>query len=465
MSRRPGLVSSTTRVLLAEGLVIPSGVATAAYLGRALGPEFYGLFSVASAMSITLEWILVSLFSRTTLTLVGATADWRPVASTVLVVHLVTSLGVAAVFWMAADVLARALGDPRLAQWFALLALEVPIGTMAAAYRNIMTARGNYRGRALSTGVRWVLRPIAIVVFVSAGWSVTGAVLGSVVAAIAGCAVAAAMARVPILTTARAPVASLWRLAVPLFVLAVSLRVIDKLGLFAIQALGSSVLDAGSYAAAQNFAIAPGLFALSFSPLLLAELTRRRAEQKSDRPPALVGHSLRLCLALLPFVAIGGGSAREIVALVYGSGFEAAATMSWPLLAAAFAMLLTTVATAVLIASDRAAAAATCVWPIVPATAIALVLVVPRAGGIGAAVVTALAVAASAIASLTAVGLTVGVWPPIATTCRSVAVAVVVGAAAAWWPTPGLWVVGKLVLLAAATPLLLASLGEFAAER
>ena len=32
--------------------------------------------------------------------------------------------------------------------------------------------------------------------------------------------------------------ARLWRLALPMFVLAISLRVIDKLGLFAVQALG-----------------------------------------------------------------------------------------------------------------------------------------------------------------------------------------------------------------------------------
>ena len=412
MSQRPGLASSTTRVLLAEGLIVPSGLATAAYLGRALGPELYGLFSVATAVSVTLEWAIVSLFGRTTVKLLGETENWRPVASTILTVHLVVGLAIAAAFWAGADWVAHLLGDARLAPWLALLALEVPIATTAAACRNIMTGRGNFRGRALATAVRWVLRPVAIAVFVEAGWSVTGAVVGSLTAAIGGLIVAMTMARVPVFTTTRAPIANLWRLAVPMFILSISLRLIDKLGLFAVQTLGSSPLEAGWYAAAQNFAIPPGLVALSFSPLLLAELTRVRTQGTPEAARALVAQALRAVVALLPCVAIGAGSAHEIVRVVYGTGFDAAAHLSWPLLLAAFAMLLVSVTTAVLIAADRASTAAVCVWPLVPVAALALALVVPHAGGYGAAVVTAVAVSVSAGACLTMVGLTEGVVAP-----------------------------------------------------
>ena len=462
MSQRPGLASSTTRVLLAESLIVPSGLVTAAYLGRSLGPELYGLFSVATAVSVTLEWVISSVFGRSTVKLLSEATDWRPVASTILMVHLVMGLTLAAAFWIGADWLANLLGDARLAPWLALLALEVPVATTAAACRNIMTGRGQLKGRALSTGVRWVLRPIAIVAFVEAGWSVTGAVLGSLSAATCGWLVAMAMARVPLVTTTRVPLARLWRLALPMFVLAISLRVIDKLGLFAVQAVGPSPLDAGWYAAALNFAIAPGLFAVSFSPLLLAEVTWVRARGTLAAAHLLVGQALRTVVALLPAVLILAGSAPEIVRLIYGAGFDGAAPLSWPLLLAAYAMLLTSVATSVLIASDRAALAALCVWPLVPATAVAMAVVVPRAGAYGAAVVTAVAVWISAGVSLTLVGTTLRAWPPVATGVRSVGIALTLGAVAAWWPAPGLWVVGKVALLCAVTPLLFAATGEFA---
>ena len=442
--------------------MVPSGLATAAYLGRTLGPEFYGLFAVATAVSVTLEWAIISLFARATVKLLAEAEDWRPVASTILIVHLVVGLLIAATFWAGAGWIAHLLGDVRLAPWLALLALEVPIATTAAACRNILTGRGEFRGRAIATGVRWVVRPVAIVVFVEAGWSVTGAVIGSLTAATAGLIVATTMARVPVFKASRAPLVDLWRLAVPMFVLALSLRLIEKLGLFAVQALGSSPAEAGWYAAAQNMAIAPGLVALSFSPLLLAELTRARAEGQPDATRALVAQALRVVVALLPCVAIGAGSADEIVRLVYGAGFDAAAHLSRPLLLAAFAMLLISVTTAVLIAADRASAAALCVWPMLPAAALAMALVVPHAGAYGAAVITAAALSFSAGGCLVMLGRTVGVWPPVDTVTRSAVIALVVGTVAAWWTTPGLEVVVKLAVLTALTPLAFAAAGEFA---
>ena len=442
--------------------MVPSGLVTAAYLGRTLGPEFYGLFAVATAVSVTLEWAIISLFARATVKLLAEAEDWRPVASTILIVHLAAGLLIAAAFWAGAGRIAHLLGDVRLAPWLALLALEVPIATTAAACRNILTGRGEFRGRAIATGVRWVVRPVAIVVFVEAGWSVTGAVIGSLTAATAGLIVAMTMARVPVFKTSRAPLVDLWRLAVPMFVLALSLRLIEKLGLFAVQALGSSPAEAGWYAAAQNMAIAPGLVALSFSPLLLAELTRARAEGQPDATRALVAQALRVVVALLPCVAIGAGSAHEIVRLVYGAGFDAAAHLSRPLLLAAFAMLLISVTTAVLIAADRASAAALCVWPMLPAAALAMALVVPHAGAYGAAVITAAALSFSAGGCLVMLGRTVGVWPPVDTVTRSAVIALVVGTAAAWWNTPGLEVVVKLAVLTALTPLAFAVAGEFA---
>ena len=151
----------------------------------------------------------------------------------------------------------------------------------------------------------------------------------------------------------------------------------------------------------------------------LAASAGRADEGSRAGPPeaarALVAQALRVVVALLPCVAIGAGSAHEIVRLVYGAGFDAAAHLSRPLLLAAFAMLLISVTTAVLIAADRASAAALCVWPMLPAAALAMALVVPHAGAYGAAVITAAAVSFSAGVCLVMLGRTVGVWPPVGT--------------------------------------------------
>ena len=458
-----GLAASTLRLLLAEGLIIPSGIVTAAYLGRTLGPGLYGLFSVATAVTVTLEWMLGSLLGRTTVKMVGEADDWRRVAATILVVHFAVGCVVTLGCWAAADALAAAFGDPRLSRWIALLAAEIPIAATATACRNVMTGRGNYRGRALSTGIRWLVRPIMIVVLIESGLGVTGAVLGSLAAAATGWAIASRMAGVSMFRHGYARLTGIWQLAVPVFLLSFSLRVIDKLGLLAIQAAGRPPAETGFYAAAQNFAIAPGLMALSFSPLLLAELTRLRLRGDARGERQLIAISLRLVSWMLPLIVIGAVSSREVVALVYGPGFEEAARLAWPLLAAAFGMLLVSVATSVLIALDRARLAAVCVVPAVVPTIVALAMSVPEHGAWAAANVTAAVVAAAAAASVVAVRQVAGLWPSSGGALRAVLVAALLGAAAAVWTAPGGWIAVKLALLAASAPVLLALLGEFAA--
>ncbi len=462
--RVSALAASTMRVLLAESLIVPSGLVTAAYLGHTLGPELYGLFSVAMSVGVTLEWVLATLVGRTTVKLVSQADDWRPIASTILFLHVAVGSAFAAICLLSAGQLSQWLGDARLGPWIALVSLEVPLGVTAAACRNIMTGRGNYRGRALATGVRWLLRPIAIIALVELGLGVTGATVGSVAAAAAGWLVAVRMAGVPMFGRRLTALPGVWQVAVPVFVLSLSLRVFDRLGLIAVQALSGSPLESGFFAAMQNLAIAPGLIAMSFSPLLLAELTRLHTRGDVAAVASLVSASVRLVVTVLPLVAIGAAASHEIVPLIYGAGFAPAAPLAWPLLAAASMMLLVSVTTSVLIACDRATLAAHTVWPWVIPTLVALYVFVPDGGAFAAALVTACAVAASALASLWAVARGTGFEAPWATLARSAVIAVALGAVAAWWSTPGPWVVAKLALLGGLTPLLLAAAGEFASR-
>jgi O-antigen/teichoic acid export membrane protein len=459
-----GLARGTVQVMGAESLALPAGLIMAAYLGRALGPADYGLFMVAASIITTLQWTIGQVFARATVRLVGEADDWRAAGSAVLRAQAALGLIVAAGVWASAGFLAHQLAEPRLATLLRWFALEIPIAAANVACRNVLTGRREYGARALAGAARSVGRPLFVIAFVAAGWSVIGAVAGSVAAALAIHAVAQGLARVPLGRPASFPTRRLWQLAVPMFILALSLRLIDRIGLLAVKFFGGTTADAGWFAAAQNFTVPPALFAMSFSPLLLASLTPAWLRQDHDEVARTGRLALRVVMLLAPGAALAAGAAAEIIRFIYGPAFEPAAVLAPPLLVAAVALMLVSVASALLMAADRTRLASACLWPVLPGTVVAHMLVVPAHGALGAAMVTAAATAVAALASLALVGFALGIRAPGTTLLRSLVVAAGAFVLAASWPTAGVWLLAKALVGCTLVGVALAALGEFDAD-
>src|SRR5438552_15465793 len=75
---RRQMVDGSLRILIAEGLILPTGLITAAFLTRHLGPSKYGLFTLASVVVLWIEFFVTSAFSRAAIKLIGDAEDWRP---------------------------------------------------------------------------------------------------------------------------------------------------------------------------------------------------------------------------------------------------------------------------------------------------------------------------------------------------------------------------------------------------
>ncbi len=121
------------------------------------------------------------------------------------------------------------------------------------------------------------------------------------------------------------PIRKLFDYALPLFLYAAGMRLFDKVDLLALTILGGSVETAGIYGAAQNLALVPGIFALSFSPLLLATLSRLTSAGQEQAARKVASDALRVILLMLPFAAIAGGASREISVMCFGPAFEKSA--------------------------------------------------------------------------------------------------------------------------------------------
>jgi O-antigen/teichoic acid export membrane protein len=453
-------LAGTVRVFLAESLLIPTGLLTAAYLARRLGPGAYGLFTVAAAVTAWIEWSIAALFSRATVKLVADASDWRPVGSTIVSAQLALSLALALALWGLAPVAAGLLGDAGLAPLLRLFALDIPLFTLAQAHRNILVGLGGFTDRALAAAARWISRLIFTVLLVELGWSIYGAILACIAASAVELAVARWKVRPGWSPRAALEARRLWGYAAPLVASALALRAFDRLDLMTLSALGGTPAQAGHYAAAQNLAILPSLFALAFSPLVISSLTRALRHGDVEQARRMGRDALRAVLLLLPFAAAVSGAAREIVVLVFGPGFAPAGPLLSLLIFGAVAMVLISVATSILIAAEQPGLALRFTGPLPFVALGGYVMLVPRLGPIGAALGTAGCAAAASLGLFVAVHRVFRATPAAATVMRSILLSALAYAVAYLRPVPGPLVVLQLLVIGMAILLGLVLTGE-----
>ncbi|MEM9266822.1 MAG: oligosaccharide flippase family protein [Cyanobacteria bacterium P01_F01_bin.13] len=456
------ILDGTVWVFLAEGLLLPTGLITAGVLTRQLGPSGYGLFTLASVIVAWIEWSITSIFSRTTIKFVGEASDWRPIGALVIQLHLAVSVGVAVLLWLMAPSVAASLKEPSLGEYLRLFALDIPIFSLASAQRHILIGRGQFRERALATAGRWTLRMVLIVVLVELGFSVSGAILGSIGASLVECLITGYFAPVSWFQRSSFPVRSLFGYALPLFGFAMSMRLYDKLDLFLLKLLGGSAEQSGIYGAAQNLAFIPTILSISFSPLLLSSLSRLLAAGELSQAKQLTRQSLRLVLVLLPVGAITVATAPDIIQLVYGEAFLATAPILSLLIFGALGLMMISVGTTILTAASKPSWPLVIASPLLPLAAGGHWWAIPLWQATGAAVVTMLVAWFGAVLMVLAIYRLWQVLPPVTTLGRSFLVCGALYFLASHWPVVSpLWLLPQLLVLALMIPLLFLVLGEF----
>jgi O-antigen/teichoic acid export membrane protein len=459
--------ASAARIFLAEALILPTGMVTAVYLTRRLGPADYGLFSLAATLASWLGWLVGAMYGRATVKLVSESRDAvpekSPAVATMLRAYATTGAAAAIALFFGADALAALFGEGAIAIYLRWMALEVLLLALAMAHKEILVGLGRFRERAICAATRWVARMVFVVALVHYGLSVQGAVLGSVLATALELLLSRIYVR-PALFSTGAAVTGVWSMAAPLVGYSICVKLFQRVDLFALKALGGSAADAGYYGAAHNLSIALSLVTLSLAPLLLANLVRLRLAGDRAAARALCSNALRFTVALLPFAAAAAGASDRLVPLLFGERFAATAPLFSLLIFAEIAMVLCAVSSSLIIAADRSR-----IVLVVSASMLAVAVVghagvIPRFGAVGAAAVTTVVAVGGALVYAAVVSSLWSIALPVATFARAVVLAGVAAAATAVDLGPQAWVLAQLVLAGVAIVAGFVVSGELAQE-
>ena len=456
----------SARVFIAEAISLPTGLVTAGFLARRFGPDGYGVFTLTTAIVAWVEWTLASLFARAIVKLVADADDWRPAGAVALRMYgLAGFLGLAGL-WVVAGPLATLMHEPSLTRYIRVLALDVPLFMLSQAHQQILVGTGQYPRRATVAACRWTARMVLVLILVGAGLSITGGLVAIVGASALELVAARWFVRPTIRGATETHTRTMWAYALPLFAAAVSLRLFDKLDLFALKALGASAAIAGLYGAAQNLTIIANLVALSVTTLLLSTLSRALRSGDDTGARALAVNAMRGVLVLFPFAGVAAGASTAVSTMIYGPDFAGTGPLLAVLIFAALMSVMISVASVILTAAGRPGWAMVASLPVAPLALAGHLVVIPRFGAAGAAYVSLVVAAIGATGLVVVVNRAWDVWPPVSTLVRAVlvsAVAVVVGST---WRTTGAMAIVELATMSLAVVLMLVALGELTpAER
>lgn len=289
----------TLKFLAVQALALITGLLMATFLTRQLGPELYGLYTVAATIVTWVRLGVTLMFRRTTVKFLAEAADWRAVASTLAQAQLLISLGAAALLVAAAPALSLWLKSPELTVYLRLFALEVPLFALTSVHHSTLIGRGAFGRGALVSATGWLSQLALVFLLVGLGLSITGAILASIGASVVAFIVTRIFIRPALLGRSAFPVRRLAGYALPLFFHAMGMLLFNRLDLLVVKALSGAPAAAGFYGAAGNLTIVPGsLFVASFSPLLLATLTRVLRQGQSEVARDMTGQAMRLVLCL-----------------------------------------------------------------------------------------------------------------------------------------------------------------------
>ena len=433
-------------IFLAQALLLPTGFITAIFLAHKLGPADYGVFALVSSLVLMIEWLAFSGLTDTSVKFVAETPDWEAVGITVIRLHIFMGVCAASFLWLFAESLAELFRDPVLADYFRLFAIDIPLFGLACAQRNILVGIRHFHERAKVTATRYIARLIFIVLFVACGFSIKGAILGSIGASVLECAYSFYFVQLPLLSRITFPVRKLFAFAGPLFLSVMCLHV-AKLDLLMLKIFGGSAVELGFYGAALNISIVPVLFFVSLAQPILTLISGVLLKENYEDARKYTLMCFRSIFWLIPFAALISGSSSEIVMLIYGYDFYPAGKMLEILIFAGLAVGVITFENAVFTAFNEPKMTLWFSVPMIPFILVGNYYLIPIMGGVGTAMVKTVVVC---VAALMAGIVTCWKWKiklPVSTIVSSIICSGMAYTLATYWSTAGSLLILKLFLV------------------
>lgn len=454
------LVAGSISLFIAEALILPTGFITAVYLARQFGPADYGLFALVSRVSMWIEILCATLFTQTAIKFICASADQQRVGNAIARLYLLVGFGACIILWCSSSFLATVFNEPDLSDYFKLFSIEIPIFCLACANSDFLIGKGEFNKQAMIQSTRWLFRLLLIVLLVEMGFSIKGAVIGSIGATAAMLIISLFFHRPNLLAVNNYPMGRFINFSSPLIISNI-FEHLFRLDLIALKILGGAAAHTGYYGAALNIAILPDLVNKSLAPTLLSTVNTLKKNGDHLTAKNTGAAAIRFTLCLTPFAAMCAGASDQIVTFIFGKEFITAGSMFAFLIFATLALLILNIAKSIIIAANQTKTVLYLSAPMVPLAFIGHLILTSQMNGLGAAIVTCGVAWLAAVASLLVINKLADIHITVKTILNILICSGSAYALAVLWPASGIILIVKLAMITIFILLAYFVLGEF----
>lgn len=316
------MLQGTLYIAISQAVLVVTGLFLQFFLGRTLGPELYGVYGVINAFLMINDLILMKGVFDTVSKFV---AEKEEAAGSLIssVAGKMTIIGALAgfLYFFSAGYIAELMNDPELTGYLELFAFIIPFSAISTVYIGALNGLRQFKKQSAVFILYYIVRLIAVVVFVFMGFSVKGVIFGLLLADILRLIIARGFYR----PTGEVKYTEGWkifRFSVQLVMISLLSALIMHIDLLAVKALLGSNFKTGLYTSAMTLAKVPAFMIIPVTITLLPVISKTMSEGDMELTEKRIRQALKLLLIIvLPATMFILAASENCIRLFFGSEY------------------------------------------------------------------------------------------------------------------------------------------------
>lgn len=310
----------TIYLTISTFVFILSGYLLNIFIGRYLGPKFYGIYGIIMSLMTIINLIQVSGLPQAVSKYVAENETQREsVLKNGLIIQFISTLLASVIVFLFATQFAQLLHDQSLTAYIRAIAAIFPIYGIYTIYLNYYNGLHQFKTQAYMVIVYSLGKLLSVLILIYF-FHIFGVIIGFVIAPLF---VLIAWSHIPRIKSDYSFYKPLLFFSFPLIGYAIFSNLLQSIDLFFVKSVLHTNEFTGYYTANQNIAEIPFYAVTALSSVIFPNISKKVSQNKILETKIVIRKALRFCLvALIPSVLLISFTSKELLSFLYSSAYR-----------------------------------------------------------------------------------------------------------------------------------------------